>query len=212
MPRAHRFRLAIVFVLLGAAPAAPSALSHAAELTVSSAIYGVAGEDGDRAPRSGKSFTVTEKVAKQIRDGVLRLEVSNDLFGDPAPHEGKVLLVEWVLDGQRGRSRVDEGDMLVIPAPVLSGPLAIRSAVYGDFATGQISDVTATVRARLADDAIEMKVTNDALGDPAPGTFKVLRVEYSIGDEVLVRRVYEDGTLRLESPDRRPRTNTPAPR
>lgn len=170
-------------------------------LVVEAATYGVF-DDGK--PVAGKTITVTDAVRRLVRDGRLRLEVGNDPFGDPASGEGKTLAVRYTLGGMPGTLVVAEGDTLLIPVPKLAGALAVKKATYGDHAQGMTSDVTDLVKARLRDGRLEVKVDNDLLGDPAVGTFKQLRVEYTIGDVELVKRTYEGGTLTITEPGKQP--------
>jgi len=177
----------------------------AAALRIDAATYGVY---ADGKPVAGKTFTVTDAVGRLVKDGRLRLEVGNDPFGDPASGEGKRLEVRYTLGGTSATLLVDEGETLLIPVPILSGTLAVRKATYGDHTQGMTYDVTDLVKARLRDGRLEVKVDNDLLGDPAVGTSKQLRVEYSIGDVELVKRTYEGGTLSLAEPGKH---TTPAP-
>lgn len=161
-------------------------------LEITSAVYGVLPD--------GEKVDVTEKVSKRIKDGQLRLEITNTLFSDPAPQKSKTLLVKYKLGNESLELKVAEGDLLLIPVPKLQGALKIKKAEYGDLDTGTVYDVTDDVRSRLKDGLIEMPVNNDLLGDPASGVFKTLRVVYTIGDVELVKRVYEGGTLKLSEP------------
>ena len=166
-------------------------------LVVEAATYGVY-DDGK--PVAGKTITVTDAVRRLVKDGRLRLEVGNDPFGDPASGEGKTLSVRYTLGGTPGALVVAEGDTLLIPVPKLTGALAEKKATYGDHSQGMTYDVTDLVKGRLSDGRLEVKVDNDILGDPAVGSFKQLRVEYTIGDVELVKRTYEGGTLVITEP------------
>ncbi len=172
-----------------------SALAWAADaptLEIVSASYGVLPD--------GSQVDVTEKVSKRVKEGQLRLEVANDLFGDPAPQKSKTLLVKYKRGGVEQEVKVPEGDLLLIPIPKLMGALKIKKAEYGDLESGTVYDVTDDVRSRLKNGVVEIAVNNDVLGDPASGVFKTLRVVYTIGDVELVKRVYEGGTLKLSEP------------
>ena len=161
-------------------------------LEITSAIYGDLPD--------GAKVDVTDKVKKELKDGKLRLEVCNDLLGDPAEQKGKTLIVKYKLGGEAGETKISEGDLLLIPMPKLVGALKITKAEYGDIANGLVYDITSDLQSRVKNGAIEMEVNNDVLGDPASGVFKTLRVVYTIGDTELVKRVYEGGTLKLSEP------------
>lgn len=148
----------------------------------------------------GEKVDVTEKVTKELKEGKVRMEVTNDFFSDPAPQKSKTLLVQYKLGAEVREQKVTEGDMLLLPMPKLKGALKITKAEYGDIANGLVYDVTRDLQSRVKNGSVEMEVNNDSLGDPASGVYKTLRVEYTIGDTELVKRVYEGGTFKLSEP------------
>ena len=184
--------LGLVVVALASVCGSWAWAEEAPVLEIKSATYGVLPD--------GEKVDVTEKVAKELKDGQLRLEVCNDLLGDPAPQKSKRLLVQYKIAGEVRETIIDEGEMLLLPRPKLTGALKITKAEYGDIANGQVYDITSDLQSRVKNGAIEMEVNNDVLGDPASGVFKTLRVVYMIGDTELVKRVYEGGTLKLSEP------------
>jgi hypothetical protein len=162
------------------------------KIEITAATYGVL----DTGPKTD----VKELIVRRIKEGKVRIEVANDLFGDPAPQMGKKLKVEYKLDDVEHSLTISEGDLLLIPEPVLKGPIKIVKAEYGDLETGSVYDVTDDVRARLKNDVMEVEVSNDLFGDPASGVFKQLRVSYTIGDVELVKRAYEGNTMKISLP------------
>ena len=162
------------------------------KIEITSAFYGRLDD--------GPKTDVQALITGRIREGKVRIEVANDLFGDPAPQQGKSLKVEYKLDGVEHTVTVEEGDMLLIPEPVLMGDLKIIKAEYGDLETGSVFDVSDDVRSRLKDGILEVEVNNDLFGDPASGVFKQLKVTYKIGDVELVKRAYEGATMKIRSP------------
>ena len=182
-----------LFVLAFCALSGTFADCRAADtLVITEAVYG----DLPDGPKSD----VREKVRMFAKDGVLRLEAGNDLFGDPAEQVGKKLLVKYQLNGKDMEATVKEGETLLIPQPVLKGELKLLSARYGDLPDGSSDNVLDTVRICLKNNKLEIDVNNDVLGDPASGVFKRLRVEYQIGDVKLAKSVYEGGTMVIEVP------------
>ena len=152
----------------------------------------------------GRTVDVTARVRTFVHDGVLQLEVTRFNLGiDPAPHENKVLVVrlrerdgdvkdysypersvvrlelhqeEW--HGRRehhgqyerrerheeARERHERG-------------LQILRADYG--AEGQFVNVTETLRSRIDDGRLLLRVDNYSMGvDPTPGVHKRLRILY----------------------------------
>jgi hypothetical protein len=162
------------------------------KLTVKSAIY------GDIA--KGKKVDVSEKVSKLVKEGALRLEASNDLFGDPAEGVNKKLVVSYELNGMAMETTVDEGDTLLLPLPKLEGDIKILSAEYGELPNGSTYDVLSIVKRSLKSNRVELAVDNEQFGDPAPGALKRLRVEYQIGEVKLAKSAYEGGKLVIELP------------
>lgn len=170
----------------------PIAWAAEPKIEITSATYGVL--------PGGPSTDVKDLIARRIKEGQVRIEIANDLFGDPAPQQGKKLKVDYKLDGVEHSVTLPEGDLLLIPEPVLKGELQIIKAEYGDLDTGTVYDVTDDLKSRLKDGVVEVDVNNDVFGDPASGTFKQLRVVYKIGDVELVKRTYEGGTLKISLP------------
>lgn len=162
------------------------------KIEITSATYGVL--------PGGPSTDVKDLIARRIKEGQVRIEIANGLFGDPAPQQGKKLNVDYKVDGVEHSVTLPEGDLLLIPEPVLKGELQIIKAEYGDLDTGTVYDVTDDLKSRLKDGVVEVDVNNDLFGDPASGTFKQLRVVYKIGDVELVKRTYEGGTLKISLP------------
>jgi hypothetical protein len=153
----------------------------------------------------GNRVDVTSRVRTFIHDGVLQLEVTRFNLGiDPAPHQNKDLVIrvrrwdgkveeykyperstctlelvppdrrearehhDW--DGDHDRDRDRDYDRH-------EHGLRIIRADYG--VEGQFVDVTDTLRSRVGDGRLSVRVDNYTLGvDPAPGVHKYLRVDY----------------------------------
>jgi len=153
----------------------------------------------------GNRVDVTSRVRTFIHDGVLQLEVTRFNLGiDPAPHQNKDLIIrvrrwdgkveeykyperstctlelvppdrreahehhDWEGDHDRDRDRDYDRH---------EHGLRIIRADYG--VEGQFVDVTDTLRSRVGDGRLSVRVDNYTLGvDPAPGVHKYLRVDY----------------------------------
>jgi putative heme-binding domain-containing protein len=77
-----------------------------------------------------RAADVTDKVAAEVKGNALRIAVSNDLFGDPAPNQVKRFRVDY-LDGDEAKSKtVDENGTLEIRASE-GRKLVIKKALYG---------------------------------------------------------------------------------
>ncbi|RLS51261.1 MAG: hypothetical protein DWH91_19605 [Planctomycetota bacterium] len=198
-----RTTLAVLLLLSGS-----WGLAADAPLEILEAQYGYLPKDEAKAAQA-KTVDVTAKVKSQLKDGHLRLEVTNARFGDPLPNYGKTLRVSYKLGETERLILVPEGETLLLPVPVLKGPLKVRKAAYGDHDSGSVYDVTDDVKALVNGRTLKVEVTNDRFGDPASGVFKALRVEYSIGEIELAKTTYEGGTLVIEVPEE-PSTTTPA--
>jgi HEAT repeat protein len=86
-------------------------------VSVVKAVYGVL--------PSGPQEDVTAKVAKQIKDGVAMLEISNGSFGDSAPGKVKQFEMTYTVNGVPRKAKAGEGAMLrldvgagALPPPV----------------------------------------------------------------------------------------------
>jgi hypothetical protein len=157
----------------------------------------------------GNRADVTSRVRTFIHDGVLQLEVTRFNLGiDPAPHQNKDLVIrvrrwdgkveeykyperstctlelvppdrrearehhDWDGDHDRDRDRDRDRDY-----DRHEHGLRILRADYG--VEGQFVDVTDTLRSRVGDGRLSVRVDNYTLGvDPAPGVHKYLRVDY----------------------------------
>jgi hypothetical protein len=152
----------------------------------------------------GRKVDVTARVRTFVHDGVLQLDVTRFNLGlDPAPHENKVLIIrlrerdgdikeysypersvarlelrseDWH-ERREQHERSERGDR---PA---EGPgrhergLQILRADYG--AEGQFVNVTETLRSRIDDGRLFLRVDNYSMGvDPLPGVHKSLRIVY----------------------------------
>ena len=182
---------ACVLVALAGCAAEQRQTPPAAELVIVKALYGDLPD--------GPAADVTAKVAARVEDNTLRVEASNDLFGDPADGVFKKLRVEYTLDGVPGSRTVGEDETLTLPAveKPLVGKLVIVKAVYGDLAGAETYDVTAQVAAMVKDDALTVVASNDTFGDPAMGVWKRLRVDYTINGVARSKTVGEGRTLTI---------------
>ncbi len=64
--------------------------------------------------------------------------------------------------------------------------------------------MTEVVKGFVRNNQLDVAVENDLFGDPASGTFKRLRVEYSIGKVRLAKSAYEGGRMRISVPVEKP--------
>ncbi len=81
------------------------------------------------------------------------------------------------------------------PAP---GEVVIRKAVYGDIPSGASADVTATVTGVVTKGSLLVEASNANFGDPAQGTTKKLRVEYTVRGKTRTETVNEGQTLVIQ--------------
>ena len=86
---------------------------------------------------------------------------------------------------------------------VLGEPdIVVKKALYGVLDDpAKTRDVTAAVQKRVFGDVQDLPVNAiTALGDPAPGVAKILRVEYDINGRSLIASAKDFGTLHFEKP------------
>ena len=75
--------------------------------------------------------------------------------------------------------------------------LVITKAVYGDLPDGGKIDVTEKVAKMVKDDALSVDATNDNFTDPAVGTGKTLKVDYTFDGKDNSKSVAENETLTI---------------
>lgn len=171
------------------APAATVATGP--RLVIRKAVY------GDLANDPGTD--VTDKVKAAFDGTTLSIAASNDNFGDTAPNIVKQLRVDYTLDGREVSKTAAEGETLKIAFPTGPVRLVIRKAVYGDLPDGQKADVTEKVAAGAETGALSIAATNENFGDPAFGTVKKLRVEYTFDGKERTKTVGEGETLAISN-------------
>ena len=132
---------------------------------------------------------VSTTVRERLKDNVVNVEASNDLFTDPAEGVGKQLRVAYTVDGEAGSTTVGEGNTLRLAAK--SGKtLLVTKAIYGDLPDAEdklasgidaTADVTKILSGAVNNGKLSVTVNNDTLGtDPAFGMGKHLRVRYTV--------------------------------
>ncbi len=166
---------------------ARAADAPAGKLVVTKAFYGDLPD--------GAKTDVTEKVAAMVKDNKLSVEATNDNFGDPADGIVKKLKVEYTVDGVAHSKTVNESETLTISGK--PSKLIIRKAVYGDLPDGAKTDVTAKVAEKVDGDSLSVEATNDNFGDPADGTVKKLKVDYTFEGKEHSKTVAENETLTI---------------
>ncbi len=77
--------------------------------------------------------------------------------------------------------------------------LVIVKAEYGDLPDGAKSDVTKKVAEMVKADELSVAASNDNFGDPAEGTGKKLRVEYTFNGTKKNKTVDENQTLTISN-------------
>jgi hypothetical protein len=165
----------------------------------------------------GNRVDVTARVRTFVHDGVLQLDVTRFVLGiDPAPHRNKDLIIRvrrWdgevdeynypergsvnlELDPEGGYKRHERAERREDDYERRESRLQILRAYYG--AEGQFMNVTHTLRSRIDDGRIYLRINNDNMGgDPLPGHRKWLRILYLYNGERRNIAVEEKTDLRL---------------
>ena len=185
----HSKRLCIaLLVLFGTVTALVHAEEKVAKLEIVKAEYGDLPD--------GAKTDVTAKVKAMATADGLRVEATNENFGDPIEGTAKKLRVDFTLDGVATSLTVQENETLTVSTK--PSKLKIVSAFYGDLPDGAKTDVAAKVRLMVADNALKAEATNDNFGDPADGVTKKLKVEYTFdGGAAKTKEVAENETLTI---------------
>jgi hypothetical protein len=92
----------------------------------------------------------------------------------------------------------------ILAAADASDKLVITKAVYGDLAGGKMADVTAKVAAMVKDNALSVDASNEVFDDPAQGTVKQMRVNYTVGGVAGAKLVNEHETLTIAAGEKPP--------
>jgi uncharacterized protein YbaA (DUF1428 family) len=147
----------------------------------------------------GNKTDVTEKIKAMVKPGEnLSVDATNDNFGDPAEGVEKKLKIEYTLNDQKLEATATENQTLTIS--VKPSKLVIVSAFYGDLPDGNKTDVKAKVQTMVKDDALTVDASNDNFGDPAEGTGKKLKVEYTFeGGAAKTKEVNEGEQLTISN-------------
>jgi len=78
-----------------------------------------------------------------------------------------------------------------------SGNIVVVKAEYGDLPAGALADVTGKVAEMVKAGALAIEASNGNFGDPANGTVKRLRVDYTVNGVTVSKTVRETETLAL---------------
>lgn len=146
----------------------------AATLSITRAEYG----------QGTRWLDVTDMLNREIRSGVLRMDINNETMGgDPAPSNPKTLRVQFLYQGQQRTVTIAENAQLNLPDGSSTGnaqnsaALSIVEATYG--AQGRRNNVSGLLSNAIRNDRLNLRVTNAAMGgDPYPGPDKELYVRY----------------------------------
>jgi len=191
MPRFHLTPKALLLValcsLMGIGTTVRADDAPSGKLVVTKATYG-------DLPDGAKS-DVTEKVVAMVKEDKLKVDATNDNFGDPAEGIVKKLTVEYTIDGVAHSKTVNENETLSVSGK--PSKLIIRKALYGDLPDGAKTDVTAKVTDKVNDDALSIDASNDNFGDPAEGIVKKLTVDYTFEGKEKSKTVNEGETLAI---------------
>jgi hypothetical protein len=179
-----RWLVVVCWVVAAATSASHADATKRAKLVIVSAVYGDLANE--------KTVDVKQKLAEQVKDDNLSVEVTKERFGDPAPGASKQLKVSYTVDGLYHSKTIDQGDVIDI-----STRLFIRKAVYGDLANGKSDDVTEQVADLVRKNSLTVKADNATFGDPAEGFVKKLRVDYLFDGVKGSKTVNEGETLTL---------------
>jgi hypothetical protein len=176
----------VVVALLGVAHAE----EKVAKLVIVKAEYGDLPD--------GTKLDVTDKVKALVNADGLNVDATNENFTDPVEGTAKKLKIEYTLDEKKADQTVNEGEALVIE--LKPSKLKIVSAFYGDLPDGNKTDVSAKVQSKVRANALSVDASNDNFGDPAEGTGKKLKVEFSFdGGEKKTKEVGENEKLEISN-------------
>ena len=168
------------------------------DLVINRAIYGAGNRQHD----------VTAALNAQIRDGRLRLPVTNDTMGgDPYRNRPKTLQIWYTFRGRQFMGTLNENEFLDLPGREGPGPgdrdrdygrgdLVINRAIYGS--GNRQHDITAPLNAEIRDGRLRLPVENQTMGgDPARNRPKTLQVWFTFNGRQDMMTLNEHDLLEL---------------
>ena len=162
--------------------------TYQGRLHINRAMYG----------RDNRVSDVTSRLNSQIQGDQLNLVVNNqNMGGDPAPNQVKILTVQYAINGQANQVVLNEGETLRLPYSNNNyGNLHINRATYGR--DNRTRDVTSRLNSEIQGDQLNLLVNNQNMGgDPAPDQVKTLTVQYAINGQNNQVVLNEGDTLQL---------------
>ena len=188
MKLAHILHCGAVCLIMGAPALLNAAEEKPAKLTIVKAEYGDL--------PTGTKVDVTEKIKGMVNAEGLNVAATNENFTDPVEGTQKKLKVEYKLDDKALDQTVNENETLTIG--LVPSKIKIVSAFYGDLPAGNKTDVTAKVQVMVKANALSVAASNENFGDPAEGTGKKLKIEYTFeGGATKSKEVGEGETLTI---------------
>ncbi|HTA95580.1 MAG TPA: DUF3395 domain-containing protein [Verrucomicrobiae bacterium] len=186
--------------LFAVARAADTATNSSPRLLIVKAVYG---DPND----ASATVDVTKQITALVKDDAVTIGAGNDNFEDPASGVGKVLKVNYTIDGVAGTKSAFENGVLKLSlkdkpdaAKKNSPPkMVIRKAIYGDLPEGNSFDVTSEVAKLVRDDTLTVTPNGDDFGDPSMGRPKKLRVDYTFDGKEKSKTVAEDQALTISA-------------
>jgi hypothetical protein len=149
---------------------------------------------------AGSSWKDVTEIAKPQLEANGKVEVSNNLFGDPAPGQGKTLKVTVSFEGKSVVVNGAEKTTLVLDEKLLKASQGVQKvevlkAVYG--VEGNWKDVTEKVQSLLSNGSSTVEATNDNFGDPVEGEQKTLKIKYKFEGKELEKSAEENAAIQL---------------
>lgn len=152
---------------------------------------------------------VTDKVQQKVVNDELKLEVSNQLFGDPARGLAKTLKVTAKSGDKQALFQAAERKQLIINAEEFKKAAAVPVAdvaaaakitiVKAEYGAGETqADVTAKVQEMVARGIVKIDASNALFGDPVKGKGKTLKIQYRIGDQEKTKDAAEKSAVTLD--------------
>src|SRR5207253_2733188 len=122
-------------------------------LQITSARYGA----------GNRMMDVTNRLAAQVRNGQLELQVTGDTMGgDPARGTPKILTVLYSINGRQREVSVNEGDYLRLPGSRNDDRLDVLQIINARYGAGnRLMDVTNRLSSYVRNGQVSVQVTGD---------------------------------------------------
>ena len=156
---------------------------------------------------AARRVVALEREAAALRQARDQLQAQADGFsalgaGDPELtgrqlHKNRAALQDALRTVLAATTAATKAIATAASQPFIPPKLVIVRAVYGNLAGGNVADLTEKVRGMVTPDGLIVRFDNDTFGDPAGGSSKQFKIEYTLDGKHMEQTGGEGGTVTL---------------